>query len=181
MQAREPVQGYAIVLVSSGTYIYANPAERRVFWQMSEELQHNPLQITENIFCQCTVCQRMETEDTELLAEYIQECCNKHTLSTILKLALEFTNMLHTKRQSKQAKTSHASCVETRSYDFESIDVIRHVLYCVSTKLPQLRNIVCNAKAMQMLLESQTIGQTSTAIKLLQTSNAGTAKNSSSE
>lgn len=148
---------------------------------MSDDIVERTPQITENIFCQCVICNRMETSDTELLAEYVQECCNKHSLSVILKLALEFCNMMHGRRHAKQAKLSGASSIEHKSYDFEQIDVIRHVLYCISTKNIQLRQIVCNAKAMQMLLESQTIGQTSTAIKLLQTSQGASAKNASSE
>lgn len=143
---------------------------------MSEENTENLLHITENIFCQCPVCNRLDTEDTELFAEYIEVCCKKHSLSVVLKLALEFCKMMKTRRHTKQAKTNSATSIESKNYDFENIEVIRHVLYCVSTKSTNLRQMICNAKSMQMLLESQTIGQTSTAIKLLQTSQGSTAK-----
>ena len=135
-----------------------------------DEIVVEKTELLENIFCRCPVCQKLESEDTELLAEFIQQNCTKHSLSVILKLSIDFMQALRTKKQSKLSKENGHNHYHQHQYDFDDNDIIRHVLYCVSTKNSTLRGIVCNVKSMQMLLESQTIAQTATAIKLLQSS-----------
>ena len=63
-----------------------------------------------------------------------------------------------------------------KKYDFDDQDVIKHVIYCIGTRLSSLRNMVCNTKSMHLLLSASNANQISTAIKLLQGSQGKTAK-----
>lgn len=134
---------------------------------------------TENValslFCNCNVCKNMDTTDIQLLTEYVEEVCQKNSLSTSIKLAVEFCSALRMKKSARSEKVMHnGSSNVIHKYNFDEGDITRHMLYCVSTKCTSLRNMICTTKAMKMLIESQTIQQTSTAIKLLQSSHPST-------
>lgn len=121
-----------------------------------------------SIFCQCAICQAMDEKDTQILYEYVEEVSKSHSLSTVIKLAFEFVSVMEKKNLSGDQTL--------KKYDFDDQDVIKHVIYCIGTRLSSLRNMVCNTKSMHLLLSASNANQISTAIKLLQGSQGKTAK-----
>lgn len=126
--------------------------------------------IAASLFCSCSVCRNMDSSDIQVLGEYVEEACQKSSLSTTIKLAVEFCGALRVKKSARTEKHLQNGTAAHARYNFDESEITRHLLYCVSTKSATLRNMICTTKAMKMLIESQTVQQTSTAIKLLQSS-----------
>ena len=129
-----------------------------------------PDNIAASLFCSCSVCKVMDSSDIQVLSEYVEEVCQKASLSTTIKLAVEFCGALRLKKSARTDKHGVNGATAHVRYSFDETEITRHLLYCVSTKSVTLRNMICTTKAMKMLIESQTVQQTSTAIKLLQSS-----------
>lgn len=137
--------------------------------------------LSESVFHKCVVCNRMFEDDINILDGYIEELVKKkYSLSTVMKMSYEFKDVLKSRRLQGTAKFAPDACVIEKNYELTQEDISKHVLFCVGTRSTILRHIICNTKAMAMLLDSSTVSQTSTAIKLLQTGQS-TGKQSTNE
>lgn len=125
--------------------------------------------MTENkgsVFCDCVVCHQMSSDDVADFNDFIEDSCKKTSLSMLMKSSLEYSDLLKNRKLSDNMKSINSKHTK---YDFTEDDIRKHVIFCIGTRNASLRQSLCNSKAMQMLLDSETVSQTSTAIKLLQT------------
>jgi len=129
-----------------------------------EEIETNK----DGVFSSCQVCCVMDEEDIKILDEYIEQIVSQNqSLSSVMKSAFYFKDELENRRKQISGKTFRNGTIKSISQN----DISKHILFCVACRSTNIRHIVCNTKAMQMLLESPTPSQTFSAIKLLQTSN----------